>query len=411
MRNLSKGIKMPNSVLKVTPSLLIGLSEFAFLIRPSVVNSSIVASYSLFKLLVVILNALIIVPLVLYALVKIKSIAKFDILFLIVFNCLFFLLTLWINPSYDRLYFDSHTFNGGSMDIYSKIFNLYSSAFVGYVLVRVDGDNEHFCNVLVLSCRVKFFISFWQFSLQEDYMSFGYEMAMIAIILLASYFVQRKKVDLVFSVLSIIEAVLFGSRGSIWGFFVYFVFVSFVIEKKVITWKKTVLILTVIISYIFLSSNSFVMWLLAKLDAKNLFSRSLQIFISGDYAIDSARSNIWQKCISAIRNHNIFYGYGAYGDRAVLWNGNYYAHNIILEVILTFGLFFGIIFIGIFIYYLLCAYKKSDLPNRLFISACACYALCRLFISSSFWYEKILFILIALCINKAKQRNMHKISG
>ena len=391
------------SVLTITPSFLIGVSEFAFLIRSSVVNSLILASSSLFIYICAAMNALIIIPLILYAICTYNKAIKIDAIFLIVFNCLLFWVTLQLNPTYSSFYFDSHTSNGGGMDIYTKIFNLFSSAFMGYLLVRADENNDHFYYVLVLSCRVKFLLSFWQFRMQEDYMSFGYEMALIAVVLLASYFTQKKKLDLLLSVVSIIEGVIFGSRGCILGYLTFYIFASFVIEKKAITWKKTVIIAGGFLTYILMSSNAFIAWLVTKLDSANLSSRSLQIFIAGDYTKDSARSNIWHECIQAIKNHSIFYGYGAYGDRYVLWNGRYYAHNIVLEVILTFGLLFGIIAIGIFVYYLLHAYRKGEFLDKVFISACACFALCRLFISSSFWYEKILFILIALCVNKVKE--------
>lgn len=391
-------------VLSITPSFLIGISEFAFLFRTSVVNSLILSSSSIFIYICAVMNALIIVPLVLYVIWMHNKAIKFDVIFLIVFNCLLFWGTLQLNPAYSSLYFDSHTGNGGSMDIYSKIFNLFSSAFMGYLLVRIDENNDHFYRVLVLSCRIKFLLSFWQYRMQEDYMSFGYEMALIAVVLLASYFTEKKKLDLLLSVVSIIEGFAFGSRGCIFGYLAFCVFASFVIDKKVITWKNTAIIAVGFLAYILMSSNAFIAWLLTKLDSLNLSSRSLQMFISGDYMNDNARLNIWQECINAIRNHSIFYGYGTYGDRYVLWNGRYYAHNIILEVILTFGLLFGIIAIGIFVYYLLHAYRKGTFLDKVFISACACFALCRLFISSSFWYEKILFILIALCVNKVKEK-------
>ena len=119
----------------------------------------------------------------------------------------------------------------------------------------------------------------------------------------------------------------------------------------------------------------------------------------------NGRSRLYSTLIDIIKNSGLFTMYGAYGDR-VLLNGSYaYAHNLILEILITFGKFFGGIFIILYIF----SFVKNILnkhcagiSGQMLLAAFVAFSVCRLFISSSFWYEPYFWGSIALMVTMNK---------
>ena len=393
------------SMASIKASSLLGISEFMFFFRPTFLNLSAIVRIPFFSYLLMLVNAGILVPFVIYALVRPKKVLKADSVALILFNALFFFLTLTFNPDYSQLFFSRSAFrNGLNVNIYDKIFNVFTSIHVAYVLFRSDDSHKHALDILMLCGRAKFVLLFWQFLFPVDYMAFGYDIALAAMFLFSSYINRKNKIDLILSIVAILEGLFFGNRGCVLGFAALVLIHVFVLEKRRITWKKTAIIVGAAAGYFLLSSEEVVSALMNWLGVHGFSSRTLQMLLSGEVAVDSSRMNIWNKCWEAITQHSILYGYGAYGDRSILWGGQYYAHNLILEVLLDFGVLFGLLFMGIALYYLIKGWKKADLPGKTLIAALGAYAIIKLLISSTFWYEPTLYAMLALCVTAARRK-------
>jgi hypothetical protein len=97
----------------------------------------------------------------------------------------------------------------------------------------------------------------------------------------------------------------------------------------------------------------------------NIDSRNISLFLN-DYLHLSGRDRIYEKILTEIVQHPIL-GIGIAGDRRVA-DGNY-AHNIILEVFLNFGVIIGLILVIAFIMWLLklLFVKDMNLYNMMII--------------------------------------------
>jgi O-antigen ligase len=81
-----------------------------------------------------------------------------------------------------------------------------------------------------------------------------------------------------------------------------------------------------------------------------------------------------------------------------------YAHNFVLEILLTFGKALG----GLFLIWMLVQFIKVIMyhkdENGLLTIAFGSFALCRLMFSSTFWQEPYFWAFLAMLVNCSLQR-------
>lgn len=127
------------------------------------------------------------------------------------------------------------------------------------------------------------------------------------------------------------------------------------------------------------------------------------MLLQGEIADDNNRSRIYETAIQMIRNGGLF-GYGAYGDRYVIGNIAFvgYCHNIILEILIDFGILLGGIFClrmfyaSIKIMFFAQEKEWGDIYMILFVSVT------KLFLSGSFWYSEAFWGALAVWISYKK---------
>ena len=98
---------------------------------------------------------------------------------------------------------------------------------------------------------------------------------------------------------------------------------------------------------------------------------------------------IYEILRSSLEKAGLFRGYGVYGDRYLL-DATFYSHSLIYEILISFGIFFGVILLLLMFSALLCAFikfrKKQNFGLLLAISS---FTICHLLFSYSLWYEQM----------------------
>ena len=91
--------------------------------------------------------------------------------------------------------------------------------------------------------------------------------------------------------------------------------------------------------------------------------------------------------------------YGAYGDRYFL-NPHYpYAHNIIYEILITFGKCLGGIILICIVFNFIKVCIKNKNQKGLMTLIFGSFSISRLLISSSFWIEPYFWAFLAIMVN------------
>lgn len=228
------------------------------------------------------------------------------------------------------------------------------------------------------------------FSIDEYNISFSYAclFPMVAI------YSHRKIYDILICVIIFIAVLAIGARGPAVFFGVYVVFDLFQLKSK---WRFPVLLL--IISF-FLTLPYLNSWLLSL----NLHSRTLQMALSGDFMSDSGRTSIQYYFWRKLWEHPIV-GIGLFGDR--LLEDVAYCHNVLLEILLNFGVIIGtcIILSGVVAVFFL--FTKSDEESRNRILRYFCALVLPLMASGSYLINSELAVFVGMCflIYKSKKNN------
>ena len=124
-------------------------------------------------------------------------------------------------------------------------------------------------------------------------------------------------------------------------------------------------------------------------------SRTIERLISGNISDDNGRATIQANIISNWENMP-FFGYGLLGDRQFA-NGSY-SHNVIVELITTFGYFSGIMIAAILLLSLIVRMNNTKDCRGLFILISSCVIVKMLF-SGSFATETMFFVFVGCCLN------------
>ena len=198
---------------------------------------------------------------------------------------------------------------------------------------------------------------------------------------------------------------MYGSRGPAL-FIILFVFIYFIIRflnsnKKI----KHLKILFPLLIIIILFSEDILIFVNNILNSSGVSSRFLSNLLSGSFFNGNARITLWTQAIDLIKENPL--GYGAMGSREALSDiivaG--YPHNVILEILLDFGVIFGFFLISFFVVYTIKILfvdrknKWTDLYLVYFSTACG------LMISLTFWSTSSFWICLAIIISYVFKTN------
>ena len=209
-----------------------------------------------------------------------------------------------------------------------------------------------------------------------------------------------------FSILGIVYLFLCGTRGPILCAVIYILMSLFIGDNNnKATRKKWLIFLSLITLSIILYINAVrIAKTLYPLFVKyHLSTRILQYFISSNSNVSdlSGRKNLYSAIINNINEHPLF-GTGIASDREIIGS---YSHNIVLEIINSYGILIGFLFVIILVVVLLMGviYAKSS-DDRQVWAILFTSSIIRLIFSFSYLEDINLFILLGFCLRIIRVR-------
>ena len=198
-------------------------------------------------------------------------------------------------------------------------------------------------------------------------MSFSYGL----LLPMVSLYSHRNKYSVLASFLLFIFVVAIGSRGAAVVFALY-IFMDIVLFNKKYIPLIALLVLGIIVSIpIFLNY----------LDELGVSSRTLMLLLSGEINQDSGRSEVYELVLTPLLQNPIL-GLGLWGDRYYI--DGFYCHNIILEILLNFGLIIGPLIIIVFVYKFIVTYIRSSSASKQILLKYFISCILPLFLSNSY---------------------------
>ncbi|MDE6789757.1 MAG: O-antigen ligase family protein [Ruminococcus sp.] len=353
-------------------------------------------------------TAIIYLPFLLYIAISKKIPFKYFQCFFLA-CAVFFGFTLLLHPSY------LHWYTRESFGAVDVVFRPERGAIWAFLMVEICGDakrlwkNFQWASVGLFVYNMLLWLEakragYWEYVgsdgrvTERSYsLEFGYSMAFVLFIVFLTYMVEKKRWQLLFSILLVILILDSGSRGSLLAL-VLFGFIFFIDAK----WSRqdklrNFLLLGGIGGLALLSVNQIVLLLVKLLKRYNISSRTLTMLVSGDAIDDNGRDKIQALALKEIKENSLF-GYGAFGDRQFI--GPYYnwgySHSIVYEMWVDFGVVLGTLFLTAAI---LITAKIILSEKDPFIRGCVVVVVCvavRLAVSNTFWGDPYYWMLIAL---------------
>lgn len=233
------------------------------------------------------------------------------------------------------------------------------------------------------------------------YLDWGYWLYLACVIFTGLYIKEKRIKYPVMICISLLWILLFGSRGAL---LCYIIFASIIYIfnsarkglKRGIIVGTIVVLCSVLIGYGVLQN-----WILSMTKTLNIQSRTLEKLLNGTIIDDSNRIFIYLTLFSKFFESPIF-GIGIYGDRYymnyLIQGGSAYSHNVILEMLISFGLS-GLLFIIWFVFALILSIAKCrNKEKRIIYLICAGGCLPLLW-SLTFWSHPMFWVTIAILCN------------
>ena len=171
--------------------------------------------------------------------------------------------------------------------------------------------------------------------------------------------IKKKSISIIFSLLGIIFLVAMGTRGPLLISIVFLLIKSFLqIKKKSIRIKLMFLMLCIALGWL-ISSDVYLMLmtrLTEFLSSFGMSTRVIDLLLENEYLSNtSGRDKIYELLFKKILEKPIW-GYGIFGEEQF----GVFAHNIMLEIIVYYGIPLGVIIIVTYVTIALKAYFKSN---------------------------------------------------
>ncbi len=247
-----------------------------------------------------------------------------------------------------------------------------------------------------------------------QYMVFSYAILTPICVCFEGYFLEKKKRYLICGILGFVSMFMCGARGAVLAFLIYIVLRVVFFNPTTNNGTRIMVLGTsiVILLITLLFYDNIVLGIDALLDSIGIESRFLERLMEGSLLEDKGRRGLLDIFIKAIKANPL--GYGVFGDRYIIssfsWERDTYLHNLFLELICDFGIFFGTGLIIALVYNLIKSlFNKNDSEiNRVLWCLIPC-GFIQLMFSGSFWTLKEFWIIVIILYKSAKLRNKRDI--
>lgn len=247
------------------------------------------------------------------------------------------------------------------------------------------------------------FFQFGQYRQSGTNMSWSYGV-LLSMCLVGIYILIDNRISFIaLLAVGLLGIMVYGSRGTVVAFALgIFLTVLFVNEGK-LNFRNYLIIFAFIGFTVFLFSDTGLTIITNWFRVHGLNSRFLSLLtLQQSFEIaSSGRARLWAKVIEMIRERPIW-GYGVFGERNEVYALGFpwgYSHNIVLEILVSFGLpIGGLIIIGMLIgivrFFISSKNKKERLIFVIFLTVSF-----ELLFSNSFWLHYGIWCLLGIYVN------------
>lgn len=277
-----------------------------------------------------------------------------------------------------------------SMTVALKISN-----FTGYIKI--------FRKVGIVGIILMIVAYFMGFIERWEYQQFGINICPFVVMILPSYLIHHRINDLMWMLLGFI-LLMAGGRQSFVAFFMSIAVILYCIKFHDLSLRKKIsyaciamfgfIVLIIFIPYLIIFLGNL-------LKIFGMESRTMDMLTGNELFSTSTRDYIYELSLYYIKN-NLYNIQGLFADRYLLrltddWIA--YPHNLILELMIDFGVVIGaLLSIIIFIQYII-QIIKSNLEKRTVIGILATIVIIRLMVSSSYMIEGLFYTVVGLLLN------------
>lgn len=185
--------------------------------------------------------------------------------------------------------------------------------------------------------------------------------------------------------------IIWGNRGAAVAGLLYIFY-----DVTTIYGKKIVVVVGLAFSVLIASLESIVVFL----SGYGIESRTINKMAYGGFDESEGREMVYTKMIKVLENNQA--GIGLWGDRTYL-DGSW-SHNLILEVLLDFGVVLGCIILLFFFYRIIHTFVKCKLPERKLLFLFFCSSIIPLMLSNSYLrdYKFGIFLGVLFLLNRKR---------
>lgn len=204
---------------------------------------------------------------------------------------------------------------------------------------------------------------------------------------------------LIFSLLALL---MLGSRGAFLSPII-FVFLFLVLCKKFYKNKVLMFFLLLSATLIFVYFDQILLFMIDYITGEGYSTRIVELLSEGEISYDNGRYFIVEKIINTLDSHP--WGLGLCGSQVVA--SGFYAHNLFLELIATFGWYFGGLICVLLIVFIVKGFIScEDDTQRGFYLVLLCTSFIPLMFSGIFLREPFLFMFLGynFCLIDKKSR-------
>ena len=280
--------------------------------------------------------------------------------------------------------------------------------FIGLVL-NVPKFNSLILNLSRFVVILQFWYVFFygagarEAEMTGDSMMKAYAVLPHLLLVLSNLFNKRNWVDIFIVIIGLAQIFSFGNRGSMVAIVLFLLISVLQLPNSQLSkaWKLFISFLLGV-AFIFLKQISLFFFNL--ISAFGMSARIFEKVIEGTFLVDESRmESYWKPLLEIIKNES-FFGYGIGGDRVV--GGVIYAHNIVLELLISFGVVFGaILFIWICIHIFRGFKHSADATSRNMVLVLVCSGFVPLFVSGTYLTATSFFLLLGVCTRNIRHIN------
>ncbi len=294
--------------------------------------------------------------------------------------------------------------------VVSNVLEYFATIFILFFIGRSVRDYSSLLNklskfsyiMIVVAMAFQLVLLTAKIEAIEDDMFFSYQCLPFVLIALHDMMRKPNLWKILLNVLGFILLIMCGTRGPILWWLIAIVVFAYANQGGVL--KKIILTVLFASLFVYLASDAFYQTLGALNDyllELGIENRIIEKFLSEDLLDQSGRDIISEKIIDMILENPIL-GCGLYYDRVMFPTS--YAHNVFLELLLSFGIPIGfVLFLSVIVFFVMSLIsRKNTFDYKIILIVFFFTGFLKLFVSSSFMIEPHTYLFLGILFSSQK---------